>query len=82
MADCKVEKNKVGKIVAVKDQSGNKSTLFQELLNVPSLSLNEAIDMYKNIYSEQLKDKVQFKEAETTLIIEKLLNIGLIEKVC
>ncbi len=63
MADCKIEKNKVGKIVAVKDQSGNKSTLFQELLNVPTLSLNEAIDAYKNIYSEQLKDKVQFQKA-------------------
>ena len=61
MIGCKIGKNKFGKINAVFNQQGEKSTLFQELLNVPSLTLNEAIDAYKNIYSEKLKDKVKFQ---------------------
>ena len=63
MSNCKVEKNaKNGKINKILDQSGNKSTLFQELLNVPTLSLNEAIEAYKNIYSDELKDTVRFQK--------------------
>lgn len=61
MIGCKIGKNKFGKTNAVFNQQGEKSTLFQELLNVPSLTLKEAIDAYKNIYSEKLKDKVKFQ---------------------
>jgi hypothetical protein len=61
MSDCKIVKNKNGKINGVLDQSGNPSTLFKEILNVPTLNLNEAIELYKNIYSEQFKDTVKFQ---------------------
>ena len=61
MSNCKIDKNKQNKIVAVRDQSGNKSVLFQQIFNVPSISLRDAIGMYSNIYSGKLKDKVQFQ---------------------
>jgi hypothetical protein len=62
---CKLVKNKLGKITAVNNQQGEKSTLFQQLFNVPLLTLNQAIDAYKNIYSDKLKDKVRFQNIET-----------------
>lgn len=56
MSNCKVEKNaQNGKINKILDASGNSSTLFQELLNVPVLSLEETINTYKNIYSDKFK---------------------------
>lgn len=62
MSNCKIQKNKNGKIVQVLDASNKPSTLFKEILNVPTLALNEAIDMYKNVYSDKLKDKVRFQK--------------------
>jgi hypothetical protein len=56
---CKLKKNKVGKIVGVLDQNGNKSNLFQQIFNVPTLTLTEAIDTYKNIYSDKFKTEVE-----------------------
>jgi hypothetical protein len=55
---CKITKTKDGKINGVLDQSGNKSRLFKEIFNVPTLNLDEAIKTYQNIYSEELKDSV------------------------
>ena len=58
---CKLEKNSKGKITNVFDASSKPSTLFKQILNVPTLPLEQAIDVYKNVYSEQLKDKVRFQ---------------------
>ena len=53
---CKIQKNnKNGKINGVLNQEGEKSTLFQQIFNIPTLSLTEAIDTYKNIYSDKFK---------------------------
>lgn len=53
---CKLEKNqKNGKVNKVLDESGNESVLFQQIFNTPVLSLTEAIEIYKNIYSDKFK---------------------------
>lgn len=59
--NCKIVKNTDGKINQVLDQSGNPSSLFKQILNVPTLTLDEAIDAYKNIYSEKLQGKVKYQ---------------------
>lgn len=52
---CKVEKNsKNGKINKVLDEQGRPSVLFQKLLNIPTLSLEETLNTYKNIYSDKI----------------------------
>lgn len=52
---CSIEKNaKNGKINKVLDKDGQKSTLFQEIFNVPTLSLSEAIEAFKNTYSDKI----------------------------
>ena len=55
---CKLEKNSKGKITNVLDASNKPSTLFKQILNVPTLPLGEAIQSYQNIYGSKLKDKV------------------------
>ena len=53
---CKIQKNnKNGKINKVLDEAGNESTLFQQIFNTPVLSLDEAINVYKNVYSDKFK---------------------------
>ena len=55
---CKIQKNaKNNKINGVLNQEGEKSTLFQQIFNTPTLSLTEAIEVYKNIYSDKFKPK-------------------------
>lgn len=66
---CKIVKSKFGKITAVNNQQGEKSTLFQQILNVPSIALNDAIEMYKGIYSDKLKGKVQFQGLKEVNVI-------------
>lgn len=55
---CKIEKANNGLINNILDTSGKTSLLFRQILNTPTLSLQEAIDVYRNIYSSKLKDKV------------------------
>lgn len=62
--NCKVRKAKNGKINQVLDFSGNESKLFKEILNIPVLSMNEALEVYKGIYGEKLRDKVKFQKQE------------------
>lgn len=51
--------------MGVEDQYGQPSTLFQELLNSAHIkSFDEALDIYKNTYSEKLG--VRTKEEEKT----------------
>lgn len=64
MDKCKIGKAPNGKINKVLDISGNESTLFKEILNIPTLTVDEAIDVYKNIYGDKLKDKVKFQKQE------------------
>lgn len=80
---CKIEKASNGKINKILDESGNKSTLFQQILNTPVLSLNEAIDTYKNIYSSKLKDKIEYITDNSTIksVIDKLKQTGLADQV-
>jgi hypothetical protein len=61
MSNCKIVKNTDGKINNVLNQTGQPSTLFRQILNTPTLSLDEAIQVYQNIYSEKLQEKVQFQ---------------------
>lgn len=63
--DCKLKKNKVGKIIGVLNEQGNPSSLFQEIFNIPTLSLTESINTYKNIYSDK------FKKVETPIVEEQ-----------
>lgn len=59
---CKVVKNnKNGKINGILNQTGQKSTLFQQIFNTPTLSLRESIETYKNIYSDKLKNAIKFQ---------------------
>jgi len=54
---CKIQKNeKNNKINGVLNQEGEKSTLFQQIFNTPILSLNESIDIYKNVYSDKIQN--------------------------
>ena len=55
---CKIQKNsKNGKINGVLNQEGETSILFQQIFNTPTLSLDESIEVYKNIYSDKFKPK-------------------------
>lgn len=66
---CKIQKNaKNNKINRVLNQEGEKSKLFQQIFNTPTLSLTEAIEVYKNIYSDK------FKSAEVEVIEEETLE--------
>ena len=66
---CKIQKNsKNNKINGVLNQEGEKSTLFQQIFNTPTLSLDESIDVYKNIYSDK------FKPAEAEVVEEEILE--------
>ena len=66
---CKIQKNeKNNKINGVLNQEGEKSTLFQQIFNTPTLSLTEAIEVYKNIYSDK------FKPAEVETVEEEVLE--------
>ena len=59
---CKVKKASNGKINKVLDFSGNESTLFKEILNIPIFSMGEALEVYKGIYGEKLRDKIKFQK--------------------
>ena len=64
-----IQKNeKNNKINGVLNQEGEKSTLFQQIFNTPTLSLTEAIEVYKNIYSDK------FKPAEVETVEEEILE--------
>ena len=55
---CKIQKNsKNGKTNGVLNQEGETSILFQQIFNTPTLSLDESIEVYKNIYSDKFKPK-------------------------
>lgn len=54
---CQVETNNQGKIIDVKNEKGQSSTLFKEIFNIPILSLDESIEIYKNTYSEKIREK-------------------------
>ena len=55
---CKIQKNeKSNKINGVLNQEGETSILFQQIFNTPTLSLDESIEVYKNIYSDKFKPK-------------------------
>ena len=46
---CKIQKNKDGKINKVVDSTG----LFQQIFNTPTLSLEESIEVFKNVYESE-----------------------------
>lgn len=56
---CSIEKNaKNGKINKILGKDGKTSTLFQEIFNVPTLTLNEAIEAFKNTYSDKIRYQI------------------------
>lgn len=59
---CKIQKNaKTNKINGILNQEGEKSLLFQQIFNTPTLSLSESIDIYKNVYADKIQDKVMYQ---------------------
>jgi len=48
---CKIEKAQNGKINKVKDENGETSRLFQQIFNVPILTLEQSIQVYQNTFS-------------------------------
>ncbi len=56
---CRLEKNKAGKVNKVLNQEGKESILFQEIFNVPVLDLKESIDVYANVYSDEIQNKTK-----------------------
>lgn len=59
---CKIQKNnKNGKIKGVLNQNGEKSALFQQIFNTPTLSLGESIAIYKNVYSDKITQKQNYE---------------------
>ncbi len=66
MSNCKIQKNQQGKIIKVLDQVGNPSTLFQQIFNVPTLTLKDSIEIYSNVYSKQIQDKYGIKRLSQT----------------
>ena len=61
MSDCKITKSKSGKINGILNQEENPSELFQQIFNTPTLSLNESIEVYKNVYADKIQDKVMYQ---------------------
>lgn len=68
--DCKIVKNTDGKINDVLNQTGQSSSLFKQIFNTPTLSLDEVIELYKNIYSEKLQEKVIYQQLFDSLAQE------------
>ena len=58
---CKIEFAKNGKPNNVLNQTGQPSTLFKQILNIPTISFKQAVELYKNIYSDKLQGKVRFQ---------------------
>lgn len=61
---CKITKSKNGKINGVLDISGNPSKLFKTILNIPTLSLEESIEVYKNAYLEGENSNIAFETSD------------------
>lgn len=53
---CQIDKNEQGLIIDVKNEQGKSSTLFRQIFNVPILSLDESLEIYKNTYSSKVKN--------------------------
>jgi hypothetical protein len=67
---CKIEKAKNGKINKVLDAVGNPSQLFKQIFNVPALSLEDALNVYKNIYSKEFAPKQKVQEDKKLTVVE------------
>lgn len=52
---CSLEKSQNGRINKVLDENGKPSKLFQNIFNVPILSLEDSIEIYKNTFAEKVK---------------------------
>jgi len=59
--NCKLELNKEGKVIKVLDKNNKPSKLFKQILNIPTLSLKEAIEVYKNTYDKEENSSLSFK---------------------
>jgi hypothetical protein len=61
---CNIKFNKYGKIIGVKDQNGNNSVLFKQIVSNPHISAEQGVDIYKQTYSDKIKG-TQNKSVET-----------------
>jgi hypothetical protein len=52
---CKVELNSQNKIVKVKDAQGDDSILFKSLVQNPHLSVDQALELYKNVFTDKFQ---------------------------
>lgn len=73
---CKLETAKNGKINKVLNQSGEESVLFQQIFNTPTLSLTEALDAYKNVYSDKITAKQNYGNERLSQTEEQTSNRG------
>src|SRR5690606_13442596 len=59
MSNCKITYNKDGKITGVKDQNGNDSILFREIVSNPHISPEQGVEIYKQTFSDKIKAEEQ-----------------------
>lgn len=59
MSNCKITYSPQGKITGVKDQNGNDSTLFREIVSNPHISAEQGVDIYKQTYSDKIPKNEQ-----------------------
>lgn len=52
---CKITKNPQGKTTGVKDQNGNDSTLFREIVSNPHINPEQGVEIYKQTFSDKIK---------------------------
>lgn len=59
---CKIQKNeKNNKINGILNKEGQPSELFQQIFNTPVLSVNESIEIYKNVYADKITQKQNYE---------------------
>lgn len=57
MADCVIKKNEFGEITKVVTRDGGKSILFDKIMGIPFLYIEDGIKAYANILSDKFKNK-------------------------
>jgi hypothetical protein len=76
---CTIEKAENGKVNKVLNQERKESTLFKQILNTPTLGLDEAIEVYKNSYSKKFKKEAPIEETVIAEPIEQKISDANVE---
>jgi len=65
---CQLKYTQSGKIYKVENEKGEQSKLFSEIFNIPILSFEDSLNIYKNTYSEKVRKGAE--ESELRLVFE------------